>query len=145
MSGNPRLVRDLMTADVVTIGMDDTLRRAQQVFNERKFHHLVVTEDGKPVGVLSDRDLLKQLSPFVGIRLSERPQDLATLQRRIHQFMTRRLISIAPDASLADAARTFMRQRVSCLPVIDGAGRLVGIITTRDLVRWVVLQGLETV
>lgn len=129
-----------MTTDVVTIGMDETLRRAQQIFQERRFHHLVVLEENKPVGVLSDRDLLKQLSPFVGIRLSERPQDLATLQRRIHQFMTRRLVAISPESTISEAARTFMRHRVSCLPVICGDGKLVGIITTRDLVRWVVLQ-----
>lgn len=144
MSGNPCTVRDLMTAEVTTIGMDDTLRQARQIFNERRFHHLIVIEKGKPVGVLSDRDLLKQLSPFVGVRLSERPQDLATLSKRIHQVMTRRLISIGPDASIAEAARTFMRQRVSCLPVIDSAGQLVGIITTRDIVRWAVLQPLCT-
>jgi acetoin utilization protein AcuB len=144
MSGNPRTVRDLMTTEVITIGMDDTLRKAQQVFNGRRFHHLVVVEGGKPVGVLSDRDLLKQLSPFVGVRLSERAQDLATLAKRIHQFMTRQLISITPDASIAEAARTFMRQRVSCLPVIDSESHLVGIITTRDLVRWAVLQPLCT-
>ncbi len=144
MSGNPCTVRDLMTPEVITIGMDETLRTAQQIFNDRRFHHLIVIENGKPVGVLSDRDLLKQLSPFLGVRLSERPQDVATLNRRIHQFMTRRLISIDPDATITEAARTFMRQRVSCLPVIDKAGQLVGIITTRDIIRWAVLQPLCT-
>lgn len=133
-------VRDLMTTEVITIGMDDTLQKARQIFHEKRFHHLIVMEEGKPVGVLSDRDLLRQLSPFVGVRMSERPQDLATLQKRIHQFMTRRLISIEPDATLAEAARLFMRQRVSCLPVIDADGRLAGILTTRDLIRWVVIQ-----
>jgi acetoin utilization protein AcuB len=137
---NKSLVRDLMTAEVITIGMDDTLHRARQIFHEKRFHHLVVMEEGKPIGVLSDRDLLRQLSPFVGVRMSERPQDLATLQKRVHQFMTRRLISVEPDATIPEAARLFMRQRVSCLPVIDTAGRLVGILTTRDLVRWVVLR-----
>lgn len=143
MSDKEAVVRELMTSGVVTIGMDSTLREAQAIFNERRFHHLVVVENEQPVGVLSDRDLLKQLSPFVGVRMNERAQDIATLNKRVHQFMTRRLISIGPDASLAEAAKLFIRQRVSCLPVIDGAGKLVGIITTRDLIRWVVIQKLE--
>lgn len=134
-------VREFMTAQVVTIGMDQTLRDAQDLFKAGAFHHLVVTEAGKVVGVLSDRDVLRSLSPFIDVPLSERPQDRATLQKRIHQFMTRRLISIHPDATLAQAARLFMRQRVSCVPVLDEDKQLVGILTTRDLLRWVVLWG----
>ncbi|MDM8005888.1 MAG: CBS domain-containing protein [Phycisphaerae bacterium] len=143
MTDRPRKVREIMTTEVVTIGMDETLETARGIFNQRRFHHLIVMEGGKAVGVISDRDLLKNLSPFVGVRMSERPQDIGTLRKRIHQIMTRRLVSIEPDAPAAQAARTMMHHRVSCLPVIENGTSLVGIITLRDLVRWVVIDSIE--
>ena len=143
MTDRPRKVREIMTTEVVTIGMDETLETARGIFNQRRFHHLIVMEGGKAVGVISDRDLLKNLSPFVGVRMSERPQDVGTLRKRIHQIMTRRLVSIEPDAPAAQAARTMMHHRVSCLPVIENGTSLVGIITLRDLVRWVVIDSIE--
>jgi acetoin utilization protein AcuB len=143
MTDRPRKVREIMTTEVVTIGMDETLETARGIFNQRRFHHLIVMEGGKAVGVISDRDLLKNLSPFVGVRMSERPQDIGTLRKRIHQIMTRRLVSIEPDAPAAQAARTMMHHRVSCLPVIENGTSLVGIITLRDLVRWVVIDSME--
>jgi acetoin utilization protein AcuB len=129
-------VQDLMSPKVVTIGMDDTLKVARRTFSQRRFHHLVVMEKGKAVGVVSDRDLLRHTSPFIGNPMSERPQDAATLRKRVHQIMTRRLICIAPDASPVEAAQLMMKEKVSCLPVINEDERLVGIITTRDLIHW---------
>ncbi len=143
MAERARKVREIMTSEVVTIGMDETLEAARSVFNQRRFHHLIVIEGGKPVGVISDRDLLKNISPFVGVRMSERAQDIETLRRRIHQIMTRRLVAIEPDAPAAQAARSMMHHRVSCLPVIENGTTLVGIITLRDLVRWVVLDSIQ--
>ncbi len=138
MLGETLTVKSLMSTHVVSISMDETLQAARQVFNRCGFHHLIVMERNQPVGVLSDRDLLKNISPFVGAPLSERPQDVATLRKRIHQIMTRQLVAINPDSSASDAARIMIEHRVSCLPVIDAEQRLVGIITLRDLVQWMV-------
>lgn len=135
-------VRDIMTTELVTIGMDETLETARSIFQQRRFHHLVVVEGDKPVGVISDRDLLKHISPFVGTRMSERAQDVETLKRRIHQVMTRRLISVDPEAPVAQAARTMIHHHVSCLPVLDAGARLIGIVTRYDLIRWVVVDAL---
>lgn len=135
-----RRVWDIMTTEVVTIGMDETLEAVKAIFHERRFHHLIVIDAGKPVGVISDRDLLKHISPFVGVRMAERTQDVETLRKRVHQIMTRRLVSVEPDVPVTQAARTMIHHNVSCLPVIEGNARLVGILTLRDLVRWVVLD-----
>jgi acetoin utilization protein AcuB len=138
MSAEETRVTDLMSKHVITVDMDDTLSHAKALFNREGFHHLVVTDAGKPVGVISDRDLLKHLSPFLGVLLSERPQDVATLQKKIHQVMTRRLISIGPDLTLAEAAEQMIANKVSCLPVMTEDQKLVGIITVRDIVRWMI-------
>ena len=137
MSTQRLLVKDLMRPHVVTIAMDNVLRDARQIFDRRRFHHLVVIEKGRPVGVVSDRDLLKNISPFIG-GLSEKPRDVATLKKRIHQIMTRKLVSIGPESPASEAAHLMIKRNVSCLPVIDKKEKLLGIITARDLLRLVV-------
>lgn len=126
---------DIMTATVVTVSMDDSLRSIRHIFEEHKFHHVVVVHAGRAVGIISDRDVLKNLSPFIG-KLSERVQDVECLNRRAHQIMTRRLIFAAPETPIGDALAMMIERDISCLPVIDGQGRCVGIVTSRDMLRW---------
>jgi acetoin utilization protein AcuB len=129
-------VADIMTTPPVTIPMDATMETVRAIFDERRFHHLVVVDpQGRAVGVLSDRDLLATVSPFVG-KMAERPADLASLQRRAHQVMSRPLMAARRATSLRAAARVMLDRRVSCLPVLDAGGRCIGIVTIRDLVRW---------
>lgn len=128
------LVRDAMTSHVITISMDATMSDVQQVFEAAAFHHLIVTENKRVVGVLSDRDLLENLSPFIG-KLSEQTRDIARLNRKVHQVMSRCLRSTTPDTSLAEAGHVMIRDRIGCLPVIGDGDRLQGILTIRDIAR----------
>ena len=84
-------VDELMTRKVRTIRMDATLREVRSIFRRRNFHHLVVMANDAPVGVISDRDLLQNLSPFLGNRMMERAQDKRSLDKRVHQVMSRQL------------------------------------------------------
>jgi CBS domain-containing protein len=54
---------------------------------------------------------------------------------RAHQIMTRSVITIAPDATILEAAKTMLQHHVSGLPVVDAAGRLVGIVSEGDFIR----------
>ena len=128
-------VGELMTHKVRTIRMDAPLREVRSIFRRRKFHHIVVTANDAPVGVISDRDLLQNLSPFLGNRMMERAQDKHTLDKRVHQIMSRQLITIGPDATAEQAVEEMSEHGVSCLPVVDEQDRLVGIITWKDLAR----------
>ncbi len=128
-----------MIRKAVTVKMDDTLETVRELFHAHSFHHLLVVEGHKLVGVISDRDLLKHLSPFVGKPLGERSQDVATLHKRAHQVMTRRPITAVEKTSLNEAANLMIEQRISCLPVEDEAGRPVGIVTWRDLLKALVV------
>jgi acetoin utilization protein AcuB len=126
-------VRDIMTAQVHTLHLDDSLRTAASLFEREHFHHVVVLERGRVHGVVSDRDILKAVSPFVGNPMLERPQDASTLKKRVHQIMTRKPVTIGGDQSITAAADVMLTQRVSCLPVVDDDGKLLGIVTVRDL------------
>ncbi len=125
-------IDQIMTHPTIKIGMDDHVYTVKDLFEEHGFHHLLVVEKGKLVGVISDRDLLRNLSPFIG-KLSERSQDMATLNRRVHQIMTRKPVTISAEMHVEDAAQIMLEHRVSCLPVVTEDGRPVGIVTWRDL------------
>jgi len=126
------IIEQIMTRQTIFIKMDDDIRRVRDLFEEHGFHHLLVLEKGKLAGVISDRDLLRSLSPFTG-QLAERPQDLATLNRRVHQIMTREPVTITPDMEAEQAAEIMLDLHVSCLPVVTEAEKPVGIVTWRDL------------
>ncbi|HQW91146.1 MAG TPA: CBS domain-containing protein, partial [Nitrospira sp.] len=81
-------VRAIMSTRAVTVTMDDSLARARELFNEHHFHHLLVVQGPTLLGIISDRDLLKAVSPHIGT-LSETDRDRATLNKRAHQIMSR--------------------------------------------------------
>ena len=126
-------VRDIMTTPVHTVMMDDSILSLKSVFDAERFHHVVVLDEGNVVGVVSDRDVLKAISPFVGSQ-AERTRDAATLKRRVHQIMSRHPVTIGPDESIMAAARKMLVEHVSCLPVVEENGPLLGIVTFRDVV-----------
>lgn len=126
------IVGNVMSTPAITIDLDASLDAAHAVLERHHIRHVAVTEQGHLVGILSDRDLLRHLSPFIGT-LSERQQDISTLRRHVHQIMTRNPFTTRRDASLKDALAVLLQHRVSCLPVQDAHGQLVGMITLRDL------------
>lgn len=127
-------IEHIMSRHVVTVELDDTLKQVRDLFAAFRFHHLLVLEHGKLVGIISDRDLLSNISPFIG-KMQEKPIDLASLQKHAHQIMTRHVVTVTPTTSLQDAAELMLARGISALPVIDAEGRVVGIVTWRDLLR----------
>lgn len=131
------VVEAVMTRQVVTVSIDDTIEHVREVFRTHAFHHLIVMDGTRVAGVLTDRDLLKNLSPFLGTRV-ERAEDEFLLRRKVHQVMPRELVSVKPGTLVRAAAATLLDHHVSCLPVIDDAGKLQGVITWNDLLRYMV-------
>jgi acetoin utilization protein AcuB len=128
-------VESIMSRRVVTVGPDDTLATVRALFLRHGFHHLLVVEDGKLVGVLSDRDLLRALSPMLGT-FSETTRDADTLNKRAHQVMSRNIKALKAASSLDEAIDILASPAsVSCLPVVDEQSRPVGIVSWRDLLR----------
>lgn len=143
-----RHVRDSMRTHVVTVNAQDTVHDALERMLENKVSALpVVDHRGHCVGILSSRDFVdmtRELDQdfhdashdseiwWTGFirNLSENFGDQSVMD-----LMTEEVISIGPDDLLVDAARTMLTQHVHRLPVIDGQGRLLGIISTTDVLR----------
>ena len=126
-------VADWMTPDPVTVTPDAGLLEVRALFRRHRFRHVPVVEDGALVGVVSDRDVLGAVSPFLDTP-AETHRDVATLERTAADLMTAVPRTVSPGAPLADAARRMIEAGVSSLPVTDD-GRLVGILTARDVLR----------
>ena len=127
-------IKKIMSAKLVTVNLDDKLETVKEIFDNLKFHHLLVVEEHKLLGVVSDRDLLKALSPNIG-SARETYQDIASLNKRVHQIMTRRPIVLQESARVDDAIHAFNTHGISCLPVVDLNFRPVGIVTWRDILK----------
>lgn len=134
MSKQGGTVNRLMTSTVVTVEMDDSLSVVKDIFDNTSFHHLLVVNDKRLLGVVSDRDLLKALSPHLGTA-AETLRDLKSLDAKVHQIMAREVITLSPQASVYDAVKVFNREKISCIPIVDEKRHVVGILTWRDILR----------
>jgi len=126
-------VSDVMTTRVATVDMDDRLTVVKEILDCAPFRHLLVIEDNQLQGVISDRDLLRCLSPFLGTP-AESAHDKTTINQRAHQIMTRSPITINPKLSIHDALVLMLDNKIGCLPVLEN-GVIKGIFTWHDGVR----------
>jgi len=123
-----------MSKKVVTVEMNDPISKVKDIFEETQFHHLLVVEKRKLLGVISDRDLLKSISPNVDT-LAATTKDLATLNKRVHQIMTRKPIFLYETATVLDAIEVFNQNKISCIPIVNGEDQPTGILSWRDIMQ----------
>jgi acetoin utilization protein AcuB len=135
-------VRDVMTADPMTIDPETPVEAAVATMRERRLRHLPVVDDsGRLVGIVTDRDVRSAiLAPATVEYLSTTERGrLAALAGalndiRVSHVMTWDVRTIGPDAPVAQAAAIMADARVGSLPVVEG-GQLVGILTERDVLK----------
>jgi acetoin utilization protein AcuB len=125
------LVQDVMQPNVVTVTPGTTLPEALMLTRQRRLRHLPVLDEGKLVGIVSDRDL-KRASPSPATRLASGEITYWLARVTMAEIMTRAVVTIAPMFPVEEAARLMVTEKISALPVTE-AGRLVGIITETDV------------
>ncbi len=127
-------ITTLMSKKVVSVSMDDKLSKVKEIFESKQFHHLLVTESHKLVGIISDRDLFKSISPHLDT-VRETTRDLSCLNKRAHQIMSRHPVCLEDNASLKDAIQIFSTHKISCIPVVTQEMKIVGIVSWRDIIK----------
>ncbi len=130
-----KTVRDIMSAEVTTLGRNDTLLLAKDIMNLGRIRHFPVVEDDELVGVVSQRDLYRASLGTV-MQYGEKAQRAFLESVAVKEIMVDP-ISIGPDATVQDAARLMMEHKIGCLPVLED-DRLVGIVTETDMLQVVV-------
>ena len=126
------LVKYWMKRIVVTIQAQDSLQEAMGRMREHHANLLPVLEDGKLVGVVTDRDLKKASASSVAPLETFELAYLIT-KIKIREIMTKSPITVAPDATLEEAAWTLMTHDIAGAPVKDDNDQIVGIISRREI------------
>jgi CBS domain-containing protein len=115
------LIRDVMTESVVTAAPDASVREVAEIMRERNVGSIVLVQDGRLVGFLTDRDLA------VSVLADARdPSDRAT------DHASTPVVTAAPGLDVEEAAELMVAHGIRRLPVLDGA-ELIGIVTLDDL------------
>ena len=124
-------ISDIMTTTLVTVGPEQTVGELEPLFRQHGIHHLLVVDEGKLLGVISDRDVLRNLSPFVNTT-AEDDKDAFLLGRKAHQIMRKQLVTIEPSAGIREACQVILEGKVSLLPVTEN-NTLVGVVSWKDI------------
>ena len=127
-------VSKIMSTRVVCVTMDTTLEVVNKLFSSSRFHHLLVVDGPRVVGVVSDRDLLKALSPKADSQFASE-KDRACLRKKVHQIMSRDPIVVKQDQSILSAVKIFNQYKISVLPVVNEQQHWVGVLSWRDVFR----------
>ncbi len=114
------LVADRMTMNPAAVMARDTLAKAKALMDAGGFRRLPVLEGDRLVGIITERDLRQHLGYLEATR--------------VNGVMTPSPMTVTSHSSVEDAARLMLEHKVGGLPVVD-EGRLVGIVTTSDLLR----------
>ena len=116
-------VKDIMTKDVVSIGVDNSVFEAAVLMSSNLVGCLVIMDGEVPIGIVTERDFVR--------RVVAKKMPLNT---KVSEIMSKSLITVDPDASLKEAARLMSTNKIRRLPVVK-QNRLVGIVVAADFVR----------
>ena len=125
-----------MSPDVETLFVDETMDLANTILTLARIRHLpVIDRDGKLVGILSHRDLLRAFAELYKSGRNDADQDRVA----VAEIMTDEVTTIAPGAPALEAAEIIWENKIGCLPVVEDE-RVVGIITESDFVRTAIVR-----
>lgn len=126
------LVKDWMTAKVITVDAGDTLSEAINILKRNKIRRLPVLKKDKLVGIVSDRDI-KEASPSKATSLDIWELHYLMSKVKVKDIMTRNPITIGPEETIEKAAIIMHDRKIGGLPVLTEQGQLVGILTEQDI------------
>jgi CBS domain-containing protein len=134
-NGKESVVREIMMGSPVTLRPEDTLDLANDVISLGRIRHIPVVEDGRLVGLLSERDLMGAAATTI-FGLKQKSKSALLKSFLIKDVMKKKLLTVKPDTPIKDAARLMKEKKIGCLPVVN-EGALVGLVTTTDILRYV--------
>jgi len=120
-----------MSSPVTTIDSDSALDVAAQLMVQHDIGSVIVVEAKNPIGIVTERDITKQVIKGKDV-----------LKKPIKQVMSKPLVTATPSMSIQDALELMLKNKVRRLPILEGKD-MRGIVTTRDLMRWVLRVSYE--
>ena len=134
-NGKEGVVREIMMGSPVTLKPADTLDLANDVISLGRIRHIPVVEDGRLVGLLSERDLMGAATTEI-FGLKQKRKSALLKSVLIKEVMKIKVITVRPDTPIKDAAYLMADKKIGCVPVVE-RGALMGLVTTTDILRYV--------
>ena len=122
----PIFVKDIMSKPVQKIDLDAGVELAGKIMAKARIDSIIVVRKGKPIGILTDSDLIKKVIA----------KNITPASVKVGKVMSEPLVSITPEETVLEASRKMRRNNIKRLPVIS-KGSLVGILSTTDIARTV--------
>jgi CBS domain-containing protein len=129
---DPDRISGLMSKTVRTVDSKESLLASMKIMVKHDIGSVVVLKGGKPFGIITERDIIKRLG-------RDGP---SSLTRASGVIASRPLVSVGPDFKTWEAFAIMLKKGIRRLPVISN-GKLAGIVTERDLLKWVVMVTYE--
>lgn len=117
-------LRDIMIKKVVTIEVDRTAQDAAKLMAEYSIGSLVIVSDGNPVGIVTERDLVRKVCA----------KDIASSKVPLSEVMSSPVIWAEPDIPIETAVQRMFNNKIRRLPILEN-GKIVGIVTVSDLAK----------
>ena len=134
-NGKEGVVREIMMGSPVTLKPEDTLDLANDVISLGRIRHIPVVDDGRLVGIITERDLMGAAAiQIFGLKQKNKSALLKSVS--IKEVMKKRVVTAAPDTPIKDVAHLMADKKIGCVPVVS-AGTVVGLVTTTDILRYV--------
>ena len=134
-NGKEGVITEIMMGSPVTLGPEDTLDLANDVISLGRIRHIPVVDAGRLVGLLSERDLMGAAASHV-FGLKQKSKSALLKSVLIRDVMKKRVVTVAPESSIKDAAHLMADKKIGCVPVVSD-GAIVGLVTTTDILRYV--------
>lgn len=132
-------VTEIMTKNVLTLNTKDNLDKAEELFKKNKIRHLPITSGKKVVGMLSYTDLMR-ISFADAVGDDEHDVDTTVYNMfSIEQVMAKNVVSVTAQTTIQEVAEFLSNKEFHALPVVDNE-ELVGIVTTTDLIKYLLAQ-----
>jgi len=127
-------IRDVMTKNPITVDSESLVLDAQRIMRENNIRRLPVVDKGNLVGIVTQHDLL-QASPSPATSLSIHELNYLLAKMKVKEVMKKNPITLSPDTPFEEALRLGQDKKIGTFPIMD-KGKLVGIITESDIVRF---------
>lgn len=132
-------VSTIMTTNIIKLNSTDTLTKAESLFKKNHVRHIPVVNGNKIVGILSYSDLLR-ISFADAVDEDDNIVDTTVYNMfSIEQVMSKNIVSVTPDTTIKATAEILAKREFHALPVCNG-NLLVGIVTTTDLIKYLLEQ-----
>ncbi|MCK5825151.1 MAG: CBS domain-containing protein [Ichthyobacteriaceae bacterium] len=133
-----KMIKDIMTTELITVMPTDDLEKAKQVFEKNKIRHILVVDNKKLVGILSQHDLLRVSFGNTYGDDQATMDDAIVNMLKVTDVMRHKPVTINIDDTIEDAIFILLNRRFHSLPVVDNNNIPIGIVTTTDFLKLLV-------